>query len=201
MSKKKRKVKKPVVYIAAEGYREQCLVNYAQDLLDPEKTVNIRFSPEKGGTSNAILDRALKALHCYDKVYAWFDEDDKLDSEHRQELEKRWGVELLADLEDCKLQKENISSKKPVIIVSSPLSVEGIIIRLFDKNLPNLREPVRSPENFEDNKAMMKSAVKGIFGKYTDREFYERNLTRERLLDKAKIMPEIALLVSIFDKN
>ena len=200
MAKKKLRLKIQSVFIAAEGKREQEFIHFLQELFDPEKNVRLAPFPETGGSSNAVLDRALKNLF-YDKVYAWFDEDDELDSEHRHELEKCWGVKLSASLRDTVLQEKNKKLRNPVVVVSSPLSVEGIIIRLFDKNLPNLREPVRSPENFEDNKAMMKSAVKGIFGKYTDREFYERNLTRERLLDKAKIMPEIALLVSIFDKN
>lgn len=199
MAKKKRKVQKPVVYIAAEGEREQCLINYMQKLLDPEKAVKIKFSPEKGGSSNAILNRALKN-DFYDKVYAWFDEDDELDDDFRKILSERWKVKLSRNVTDRELQQLNSKKRKPTVIVSYPLSVEGVIIRLFDKNLPQLLEPIRSAENFEENKRRMKSAVQGIFGKLTDKGYYEKHLTLERLLSKAETMPEIALLVSIFDK-
>jgi len=200
MAKKRRKVQKPVVYIAAEGDREQCLINYMQKLLDPENAVKIKFSPEKGGSSNAILNRALKN-DFYDKVYAWFDEDDELDDDFRKILSGRWKVKLSRNVTDRELQQLNSKKRKPIVIVSYPLSVEGVIIRLFDKNLPQLLEPIRSAENFEENKKRMKSAVQGIFGKLTDEEYYEKHLTLEQLLNKAETMPEIALLVSIFDKK
>ena len=69
MAKKKR-CKKIVVYIAREGDREEHLLNYLQEIFDPEKNIQLKYSQEKGGNSNAILDRALKNAY-YPKVYAW----------------------------------------------------------------------------------------------------------------------------------
>ena len=198
MAKKKLRLKIQSVFIAAEGKREQEFIHFLQELFDPEKNVRLAPFPETGGSSNAVLDRALKHLF-YDKVYAWFDEDDELDSEHRHELEKCWGVKLSASLRDTVLQEKNKKLRNPVVVVSSPLSVEGIIIRLFDKNLPKLREPLRSPENLEYNKKIMKEAVDGIFKNLSDTEYYRAHLTKEFVLMKAETMPEIKLLLSIFE--
>lgn len=86
MAKKDRQRKKSI-YVAREGDREEIFLKFLQEIFDPEEKINFYFSPEKGGNSNAILDRALKSF--YPISYAWFDEDDELDEEHKKELAKR----------------------------------------------------------------------------------------------------------------
>lgn len=46
---------------------------------------------------------------------------------------------------------------------------------------------------------MMKSAIKGIMGKMSDIEYYEKHLTKEYLIKKADEIEELKLLLSIFD--
>lgn len=197
MAKKKR-CKKIVVYIAREGDREEYLLNYLQEIFDPEKNIQLKYSQEKGGNSNAILDRALKNAY-YPKVYAWFDEDDQLDEEHRIELAKRWNTDTLtADIMDKDLQHYNKKMRYPIVVVSNPYSVEAVLIRLFDKNLPELINPVKNQKDFEENKKRMKSSVKGFICNMSDIEYYRQNLTKEQILKKATEIEELRLLLTIF---
>ena len=46
---------------------------------------------------------------------------------------------------------------------------------------------------------MIKSALKGIFGKKDETEFYKENLSKEYILKKAEDIEELRLLLSIFD--
>ncbi len=194
MGKRKRKKS---VYIALEGQREHNLFCYLRDLFADEKSINIKFASEPGGTSNAILDRALKG---YGSVtYAWFDEDSELDTDHRKALEDRWHVTFSDEIKDRDLQSKNKDKRNPIIIVSTPLSVEGILIRLFDKRMPRLKEPIDDPRNLKDNKRMMKNAIDGIFGGLADIEYYRKNLTKELVLEKAKTIDELRLLLTVFD--
>lgn len=60
MAKKKRN-KKQSVFIALEGKRERTFLYFLQSIFDSEKRINLNIHPDLGGTSNAILARALKA--------------------------------------------------------------------------------------------------------------------------------------------
>ncbi|MBR1754257.1 hypothetical protein IJ732_05405 [bacterium] len=200
MGKNKRnRQRKKIIFIAREGIREEKFLCYLQELFDPERTITLKFPPEYGGNSNKILDRAIKSF--YSINYAWFDEDNALDEEHRESLKSLWGIdEIPENLKDSELQTLNVKNKNPIIIVSHPLSVEGILIRLFDKNMPKLEIPIDSPENFEKNKNRMKSAVDG-FIKNGDIEFYRQNLSKSLILEKAAVIDELKLLLTIFDKD
>lgn len=197
MGKKKKRQRNKVVFVAREGDREEVFLNYLQEIFDPEHKITIKFPPEKGGNSNAILDRAFHAIQ--GMAYAWFDEDDVLDKEHREELEKCWHVKFPENIKDREIPSYNKSLSYPIVIVSRPLSIEGFLIRLFDKNLPKFKEPLKSEENFELNKNMMKSSVKGIFGKFTDIEYYRQHLSKEHIMKKAQEIEELRLLLRIFD--
>lgn len=197
MAKKKRN-KKQSVFIALEGKRERTFLYFLQSIFDSEKRINLNIHPDLGGTSNAILARALKAPG-FDKIYAWFDEDDKLDTDWKSELGKRWKVTIGASVSDKELQNLNIENRKPTIIVSNPLSIEGLLIRLFERKIPKFKEPLFDEDNLDKNKKMIKSALKGIFGKKDEAEFYKENLSKEYILKKAKDIEELRLLLSIFD--
>ena len=199
MVKSKKRKRKINIFIAREGKREEIFINYLQTIFDPENKITLHFPLEKGGNSNAILDRALKSF--YSKVYAWFDEDDELNDERKKILEKRWNITFPKNIKDRNLQSYNNEMKNPIVIVSTPLSVEGILIRLFDFNLPTLISPVLSKEDFEENKKRMKTSVKGFMGNFSDLEYYKTNLTKEKILLKAKDIIELQLLLSIFNIN
>ena len=199
---KKKKIKnrkRRIIFIAREGDREEYFLDYLQELFDPNKEITLKYSEDKGGNSNAILDRALKSF--YPITYAWFDEDDELDEEHKKELEKRWHLkkDALKNSADRNLQRHNKKLNSPIIIVSYPYSVEGILIRLFNKNLPNLINPVKTKEDFEQNKRRMKSSIDGFMEKLSDTEYYKKHLTKDYILEKSKEIEELKLLLTIFD--
>lgn len=195
---KKKRTRCKSIYIAREGNREEFFLKFLQEIFDPNKEITIKYSEDKGGNSNVILDRALKSF--YPISYAWFDEDDELDEEHRKELEKRWHLEkdTLKNIADRHLQRYNEKLNFPIIIVSYPYSAEGILIRLFNKKLPNLIKPVKNKEDFEKNKRRMKNSVDGFIGKMSDIEYYRKNLTKEYILEKSKEIEELKLLLTIF---
>lgn len=72
------------------------------------------------------------------------------------------------------------------------------MIRLFNKNLPNLITPAKSKGDFEENKKRMKNSVDGFVGKMSDIEYYRKNLTKEYILEKSKEIEELKLLLTIF---
>ena len=193
---KKKRERKINVFIAREGDREEIFLDYLQELFDPEKKITLNYPDDKGGNSNVILDRALKSF--YSKNYAWFDEDGELDAEHRKILEQRWYISFPKNVKDNELQTYNKRMYNPIVIVSTPLSVEGVLIRLFDHNLPSFLEPIRSKENFEENKNRMKSSVKGFMGDLSDIEYYRLHLTKDLILKKAQEIEELRILLSIF---
>ncbi len=197
MGKKKNRERKKSVFISCEGKREQHFVEYLQQLFDPNKKITLYFSMEKGGNSNKILDRALKGVH--EKRYAWFDEDCALDVEHKQMLEERWMIEFPEKINDKDLQLYNKKMRNPIIIVSTPLSVEGILIRLFSKKVPTFVEPVFIEENFKKNKQRMKTSVKGFMRNLSDIDYYKRYLSKELILEKAREISELKLLLTIFN--
>lgn len=200
MGKKKRTRQNNKVFIAREGDREEIFLEYLQELFDENKTIKLEFPFDKGGNSNKILDRALKN-NFYPKVYAWFDEDGELDMEHKQILEERWNINFSKNVKDCELQSYNKKMRNPIVIVSTPMSIEGIIIRLFNHNIPSLIEPITSEKDFEENKKRMKSSVKGFIGNCSDIEYYRRNLTKELIMEKANEINELKLLLTIFNIN
>ena len=193
---KKKRERKINIFIALEGNREEVFLDFLQELFDPQKTINLNYPDDKGGNSNAILDRALKSV--YSKNYAWFDEDGELDTEHKKTLENRWHVKFPKNTSDSNLQFYNNNMCNPIVVVSTPLSVEGILIRLFNHNMPPLLEPIRSEENFKENKNRMKSSVKGFMGDLPDIEYYRLHLTKKKILEKAKEINELRLLLTIF---
>lgn len=194
---RKNRQRKINIFIAREGDREEDFLIFLQEVFDPEKKFTLHFPSDKGGNSNVILDRALKSFHS--KIYAWFDEDGQLDEEHKEILEERWDTVFQKGLKDSALQSYNTKKRNPIVIVSTPMSVEGIIIRLFDHKIPKLIEPVISKEDFEENKKRMKSSVKGFMGNSPDIEYYRKNLTKDKILEKAGEIEELELLLSIFD--
>lgn len=118
----------------------------------------------------------------------------------RKNWKKRWYLEndALKNFADRDLQRHNEKLNYPIIIVSYPYSAEGILIRLFNKKLPNLIDPVKNKEDFEENKKRMKNSVDGFIGKMSDIEYYRKNLTKEYILEKSKEIEELKLLLTIF---
>src|SRR3989339_1986729 len=151
---KKTRTRKRTVYLVTEGYREQYFIEYLIELYNPKNNgINLTISPKKGGSPNVIIHDALKNLH-YNKVFAWFDEDKPIENSGNYRIYERLKVSWLLeqdidqDIQSSLLQEKlNITERPPILIVSTPLSVEGIIVRLFNKTMPQFKEPYLNEKN------------------------------------------------------
>ena len=196
MGKKKRKIKKSR-YLSLEGYDEKILYEFLYDLYNPEKNnIKIQKSNIDGGNQLHILNRAIKECNNgRDMCIAWFDDDFKIKNKEQHKdfikaLSNAWNCEIKKDIEYKDLQKtynENCN-KKPILIVSNPCSIEGLILRIFDKKIPE-----------KPTTEKLKNAVDGLFGKLKDAEYYKKYLTKELLEKKRKEIYELDLLLKIFE--
>lgn len=202
---KKKRTKKTTVFLSIEGYREEAFLEYLIEKYTPKASdINITISPNRGGTPNSIINEALRNLH-YNKVYAWFDEDKPIENNDNdriyEKLKTAWNLDSEIDsniLSRDLQEKVNVQKRNPILIVSTPLSLEGILIRLFDKKMPQFKEYYLDESNIKDNKKTIKSAMGGIFGKEKELVYYQRNLSKEILEEKSKEIIELELLLSIF---
>lgn len=197
MAKKKRK-KEQIIFVVLEGNREKEFILYLSEVFDPNHNIKIKYHPDFGGCSDAILDRALRSCF-YDRVYVWFDEDSKLSKDRINALKKCWNIKIPERCNDRDLQALNHKMRNPILIVSNPISIEGIIIKLFDKNIPNFAEPLLSTNNLEYNKRIIKNSVEGIMQNCCDIEYYRNNLSKNQILEKASEIKELEILLSIFN--
>ena len=108
-------------------------------------------------------------------------------------------VKSSKEVEDRYLQKLNIQNKKPILIVSNPLSIEGVLIKLFESKMPVFIEPIFDSDNLKENRKMLKSALSGIFYPDSEEEYYKKHLSKDFILKKAKEINELKLLLSIFN--
>ena len=197
MGKKKRKIKKSR-YLSLEGERERVLYEFLHNLYKPkDNNINIQKSNIDGGDQLHILDKATKECNNgRDMCIAWFDDDFKINGEKKQHenfikaLSNAWNCEIEKDIEYKDLQKKYNKNcdKKPILIVSNPCSIEGLILRIFDKKI--LEKPTTNK---------LKMAVDGLFGKLKDTEYYKKYLTKELLEKKRKEIYELDLLLKIFE--
>ncbi len=197
MAKKKRK-KEKTIFVVVEGIREKIFIEFLAELFDPNQTIKLKFHPEYGGSSDAILDRALKN-DFYNKVFAIFDEDDKLSKDRIDILKLRWGEQIPSSVNDSLLYKYNTRNYNPIIIVSTPLSIEGVLIRLLGKTLPLFASPLLDSNNIKHNKRIIKSTLSGILGGINEIEYYRNHITKEDVLEKAERIPELKLMLKIFE--
>ena len=196
MGKKKRKIKKSR-YLSLEGERERILYEFLHNLYKPkDNNINIQKSNIDGGDQLHILDKTAKECNNgRDMCIAWFDDDFKIKNKDQHKnfikaLSNAWNCEIEKDIEYKDLQKtyNKNCDRKPILIVSNPCSIEGLILRIFDKKIP---------EKPTTNK--LKMAVDGLFGKLKDAEYYKKYLTKELLEKKRKEIYELDLLLKIFE--
>lgn len=187
MVKRHRKVR-TAVYVSLEGLREEAFYYFLADLFLDKTSRNVNIDPGRGGNSDVILERAIKNTS-YNRSFAWFDEDVSL-KETRNKLAKCWGVEKFdPKVADKDLQDTyNKNYKNPILIVSNPCSVEGVILSLFNKLPKKL-----------DTKTLKNSLV-GLTGSGHDLKkeiaFYKSHLTKEKLENSGN--PTLDLILLIF---
>ena len=196
MAKKKRKTKISR-YIAIEGEREKVFYDFLYDLYKPENNnIHIKLSKINGGNQVSILNKAIKEINNRNMCYVWLDDDFKIKNNDKNKefidsLNSLWGTKIDYTTQYKDLQKiYNKDLKKPILIISNPCSIEGILIKIFNKNIPE------NPTT--DN---LKKAFDSILENLSEKEYYEKHLTKDLLEEKRKSIYELDLLLKIFERN
>ncbi len=143
MGKKKRK-RKTTVFGSIEGkVDEGNLLEYLKEIYTDINSISFPDNPNRGGDPNHILSFALKNCH-YDRSFAWIDEDKDLSQESREKLARCWNLneEDSRDILSCHLRdiqaRFNQKLKKPVLLVSQPVCVESLILKILGKTPKHL---------------------------------------------------------------
>jgi len=124
------------IYIIYEGYRE----GYFLEHLEKHSEVKLNSIHCNGGNANSIVINGIKHSARDISVYVLFDEDFELKPDYKisdetlEGLAKAWklGNDNLIGCPYKDLQAKNSYMKSPMLIVSNPLSLEGILLRLLD---------------------------------------------------------------------
>lgn len=201
-----------------EGYREVYFLQFIQELFYSDaKRQNTNLYPEElqGSTPVKMLLKACDESCKRNQVYLIIDNDTSLimqaTSEDLTEVIKKlkdcWGIQetkIAHGISMNELSKLNIYNKKPIIIASEPINMDGLIIQIFDKPLPDLSEQ----QNSKIDKIKLKSKCDSILGisKNANKEekeqqtmdFYRSKLTKDKIEEKAKIHLCLQKMIDIF---
>lgn len=203
---KKRK-KKQSVYGVVEGVREKLFLEVLVEIYKPrDHNINPNFEHTSGGTPDKIVGTAIKHAD-RDKVFAWFDEDFEPDNpigkDVKSSLARCWGItETDQAFWDCSLSniQENHNSenkRKPTLIVSKPVCVESVILRILGVDLPYAEyDPSRRAQQIETLKGKLKETI----GEKDEKEFYHSKLSVEILEKKRSEIAELDFLISMISK-
>jgi hypothetical protein len=140
---KKRRDKKDSIWIVYEGYRERYLLDY----LAQNSNIKLNTKFTSGGTANYIVITAIQYSARGEAVYAFFDEDfehkpgSRITDETLEGLAQQWKQDVtnLLNQPYNQLQKQNTDNLNPILIVSNPCSLEGLILRMLGRSVESLR--------------------------------------------------------------
>lgn len=130
-----KKEKRNSIIVVHEGDRELYFLEHISQFSD------VRLNPQHchGGSGTNVLNTAFKYSDYGQVTFAFFDEDFQfvaplqIDEETLAALERRWRLSegTLKDVKYTDLQAQNTDGRNPILIVSSPNSIEGLILRLI----------------------------------------------------------------------
>lgn len=199
---KKRKTKRFSVFAIIEGQkREKTLLECLEEIYHDEN-VKLTVSPIFGGNPDQLLSTAIKRLSFgYNRVFVWFDEDTDITRESRKSLFKVWKIEeeqknkfLSCPLALLQQSYNESQQRNPIIIISQPICVESLILKIFGKTPPHSSINTKI---LKKQKRELKNSVDGIIGKMNEYEYYKNNLTKELLEERRLEIKELDLLISM----
>ena len=135
------KKRKDSVYFIYEGYREGYFLEYLAGFS------KVRYNSDhcNGGSANQIVINGIKHSFRDVNVFLFFDEDFwskpgyTISDETIEGLERAWKINNV--LKGCSyrdLQAANVASRNPILIVSNPHSIEGLLLRILGTSMQNL---------------------------------------------------------------
>jgi len=202
---KKKRAKNKTTYICHEGDREERFLKFLDELFEP-KTNKISFLSQhsSGGNPDRVVGFALKECHRNLSV-AWFDEDfdpaNSLSQELRDRLMKAWLVPHDARSDFLALpmvqlnEKYNKKHRNPILIVSSPVCVESMILSIMGENCPI---ETYDPDDRDRQINILKDRVRIAFNGVEECEYYRDHFTVDHLEQLAETNSALKVLLSLF---
>lgn len=191
MKRKHKLTAKKSILVVVEGEREKAFLKFIVDLYKPTHKINI--DNPKGGSSDVILDKAMRQIKKYEEIYAWFDEDIPLSNKIKEELlHNFWHiVDKKVNLPDKDLQNScNSNFCNPVIIVSEPHCIDCVIMKLVNPStLTHSTDSCKT--QFHD--VILKN--KKRFDREREIKYYKKSITKD-MLEKSN-QSTISLLLKI----
>lgn len=187
MNRKKRNS----IVVVHEGYREGYFVEYISQF----SPLRVNLQPCYGESATHVLNMAFKRSDLGLRVVAFFDEDfegieqRKIESETFKILSARWGTEneILSSASYKELQGLNSKNKNPVLAVSNPQSIEGLILTILD--VPESELEGKSTNVLKGkldvllNKVVLKQEDVGLIALY-DEKIAKHNAEIQKLLEE-----------------
>lgn len=195
MGKKKRQKKVIVSYIY-EGEREEIFLKYLTEIYESDAKPLTMFS-KRGGSADSIISNTLKALDRGTYLFVVLDEDfeqkDPLSIKTLRALEKVWCLKAssLNKVPYRNLNSYNIKQRKPIIVFSTPHSIEGILLQI-------LNVPKKDLEN--SNTDRLKDRLNGCCHAKFDADFLKERFSKAVIEDKRTVIPELDLIISLMEK-
>lgn len=95
------------------------------------------------------------------------------------------------------MPKYNTKKRKPILIVSQPICVESLILKIFGKT--PCHQAIEK-DKLEQQKKELKSSVRGFIFGVSECEYYQQNLSKDTLQIRRNEIKELDLLISMLIK-
>lgn len=205
----KKRYRKKTCYYIYEGKTEGYFLHYLASLFPNASVKEVSPFSGRGGTADSIV---LNALSCqyYDRLFVLLDEDFeskaaeyRISNETLRKLEQQWNIDpgALSEVKYRDLHKYNINHRKPVIIVSNPQAIEGLLLQILGYSKQQLESKTTTE---------LKNMLQNLLGPITD--IHQSATTQEALLhlfhnkmplsilqEKRKNISELDTLLSFFE--
>ena len=164
--------------------------------------LSIYPSRSYGGKPESLINQAIRHAD-RDRCFVWLDEDKEFID--RDSLYKAWNIsegsrgEFMKEplgLLQGKFNSDN--KKKPSLIVSKPISVEAFILKVLNREIP-LDCQILKPAERERQVRKLKNTLDGILENKDELQYYQEQLSKGVLELRRKNIPELDLLISMFE--
>ena len=192
MGKKERK-KNISVFTVIEGKREKIFFSHLINIYEPHKNnIKLKDRTETGGSLTSLIGEGIKKQD-RDRVLIWLDEDFEYQKSNIKKDFSLWNKGQSVFLETKLSQWQstiNIESKKPTLVISSPICADGFILNLLGKKV-----------NYEYNSNIrdkqindLKNSLIGMISNTDEKEFYSKNLNYRYFRRKKETLSYIGFI-------
>ena len=198
------------VYGHLEGKREKSFISALIEIYGTlSNNIKPEFNDAYGGVPDKIVSDTLRQCH-RDKSFAWFDEDfepsNPLSKELRKTLAVCWNItdeETLAAFFQCSIKDlqqtyNPQNTKKPTLIVSQPVCVDGLILLALGE-VPSHATYIHAKRDKQIRE--QKSKLNQLINGQAETDFYKQKLTLEILEERKNDIPLLKLLISMITKE